>query len=144
VRGARSAPTSLDGAVLRGICSTATGKKISAIVERTVRPVAASSGCVWGSPLDDASTALVTITLMATHGAFDYEFATSSKQRRACMADAPYSVGTRVRTADRQGQEACRGRADTYVFVATKQLGVSDDRARQMALAIAAAANASP
>jgi hypothetical protein len=132
-------------------CSTANGKQISAIVGRTVRPVASSSGCVWGSRLDDASTALVTITLTATHSAFDYQFATSSKQRRVVYGtgyDATYSVGTALWVASGQpivrGKKPVSAQADTYVFVATKKLGVSDDRGRQLALAIAVAANASP
>lgn len=129
-------------------CSTATGPQIAKIVGRKVHPVAVSGGCVWGARLDDPSTALVTITMSASHAAYDTQLVTSVKQHRAVYAstlDSHFRAATAVWVATGQpitkGKSGVTARADTKVVVARTALAVSDDTARRMALAIAAAAN---
>ena len=82
------------------------------------------------------------------HAPYDTQLETSVKQRRAVYGtayDASYDMATAVWIAAgqpiRTGAHAIKARADTYVSVARTDLGVSDDRGRAMALAIARAAN---
>ena len=130
-------------------CANASAAEIKAIIKRTVKPVAVSRGCAWGTRLDDQSTLLVTIVLSDGHTASDTPLVTSAKQRRVVFGsalDSSSRPATKASVAAGQpivrGAKPVRARADTEVVVATQKLGVSDDRARQMAVAIAAAANA--
>ena len=130
-------------------CADATAAEIKAIIQRTVQPVLTSRGCSWGTRLDDDSTVLVKITMSADHGEWDAAMTTSVKQKRVVFADAYLGmVGRSTMASVAAGQPIVRGakpvraRADTVVIVASTSLGVSDDRAREMAVAIAAAANA--
>lgn len=129
-------------------CADASGAEIARIIGRSVKPVVVSTGCAWGTRLDDASTVLVTIRMSAGHTRYDTQLETSIKQRRAVYGtayDASYDQATAVWIAAGQplgtGDHAVKARADTYVVVARTDLGISDDRGRAMALAIAAAAN---
>ena len=131
-------------------CATATAGQVAKIIGRTVQPIATSSGCAWGTRLDDSSTTLVTIRLSADHAAYDTQLVTSVKQRRVVYGsavDAHFRPATALWVATGQpitkGKAGVKARADTQVVVARTTLNVSDDRARSMALAIAAAANAS-
>ena len=130
-------------------CANATAATITAIIHRTVQPVVTSRGCSWGTRLDDESTVLVTITMAADHDAWDANMTTSVKQKRVVFGAGYFSRGGRSTMASVatgqpivRGAKPVRARADTVVIVASESLGVSDDRARQMAVAIAAAANA--
>jgi hypothetical protein len=128
-------------------CSTASGPQIAKIVGRKVQPIAVASGCSWGARLDDPSTTLVAIRMSASHAAYDMQLETSVKQRRVVFSDAldaRYRPATALWVAG--GQPITKGkviaRADTHVVISTKTLDITDDQARRMALAIAAAANA--
>ena len=126
-------------------CADASAAEIKAIIKRTVEPVYTSRGCLWGTRLDDGSTALVSISLQAGHDSWDSVMEASVKQKRVIFGTDYSSVrgiGTRASVAAGQPiNSRLRARADTVVVVAAGPLGVSDDRARQMAVAIAAAAN---
>jgi hypothetical protein len=129
-------------------CANASAAEVARIIGRKVQPVAVTSGCAWGTRLDDASTLLVTIRMSAGHSAFDSKLVTSVKQRRVVYGtgiDAGYRMGTALWVATGQpitkGKSGVTARADTHVVVARTALNISDDRARQLALAIAAAAN---
>jgi hypothetical protein len=129
-------------------CANASAAEVARIIGRKVQPVAVTSGCAWGTRLDDASTLLVTIRMSAGHSAFDSKLVTSVKQRRVVYGsglDAGYHMGTALWVATGQpitkGKSGVTARADTHVVVARAALNISDDRARQLALAIAAAAN---
>jgi hypothetical protein len=129
-------------------CANASAAEIATIIGRTVQPIAVRSGCAWGTRLDDASTTLVTIRMSAGHKAYDMQLATSAKQKRVVYgttSDELYHRATALWVASGQpitkGKSGVVARADTYVMVARTALNISDERARQMALAIAAAAN---
>ena len=86
--------------------------------------------------------------MMEDHAAYDLELSTSVKQQRVVYGGAFDTTYHRATTASiAAGQWIIRGakpvpaRADTVVVVATTKLGISDDKARAMAVAIAAAAN---
>ncbi len=130
-------------------CATATAAQITAVIHRAVKPIAVSRGCAWGTRLDDPSTQLVTITMTDDHAAYDLDLTTSVKQKRVVFGgavDGTYRPATKASVATGQlivrGSKPVRARADTVVVVATTRLVVNDDRARAMAVAIAAAANA--
>lgn len=129
-------------------CANASAAEIKAIIHRTVQPVVTSRGCAWGTRLDDPSTLLVTIVMTADHDSWDRNLTTSVNQKRVVFSgslDSTYRPATQASVAT--GQPIIRGarpvsaRADTVVVVATTKLGISDDRAREMAVKIAAAAN---
>jgi hypothetical protein len=129
-------------------CATATAGQIAKIVGRKVQPIATSSGCAWGTRLDDSWTTLVTIRMPAGHAAYETQLVTSVHQRRVVYGlavDAHFRPATALWVATgrpiTKGNAGVKARADTYVVVARTALNVSDDRARSMALAIAAAAN---
>jgi hypothetical protein len=129
-------------------CANASAAEISKIIGRKVKPIAVSTGCAWGTRLDDASTTLVTIRMSAGHAAYDTQLVTSVKQKRVVFGtafDAGFQPGTALWVATGQpitkGKNGVTARADTHVLMARTALGISDDRARQLALAIAAAAN---
>lgn len=127
-------------------CANATGAQITKIIGHPVKPIAVSRGCAWGTRLDDSSTTLVTIAMSPGHAAYDTQLETSVKQKRVVYGTA-YDVNFRPTTAlwvaSRQPITKGRAaRADTHVVVSRTALKISDDRARQLALAIAAAANA--
>ncbi|WP_457253116.1 nuclease-related domain-containing protein [Pedococcus sp. P5_B7] len=129
-------------------CSDATAAEIKSIIHRTVRPIATRQGCAWGTRLDDATTELVSIVMTDDRAAYDVELATSVKQKRVVFGgayDSTYRPATKASVASGQwiirGAKPVRARADTVVVVATTKLGVSDDKARAMAVAIAAAAS---
>ncbi|WP_344190491.1 nuclease-related domain-containing protein [Pedococcus aerophilus] len=129
-------------------CADASAAEIKAIIKRSVKPVVTSQGCAWGTRLDDPSTVLVTITMAAEHNSWDTNLSTSVRQKRVVFSsgyDSSYRSATTASVATGQpmikGVKPVRARADTVVKVASEALGVSDDRARQMAVAIAAAAN---
>ena len=82
------------------------------------------------------------------HAAYDVELTTSVKQKRVVFGgayDSTYRPATKASVASGQwisrGPKPVRARADTVVVVATTKLGISDDKARAMAVAIAAAAS---
>lgn len=129
-------------------CSDATATEVKKIIHRTVKPVATRQGCAWGTRLDDPSTVLVSIVMTEDHSAFDLELTTSVKQKRVVFggaSDATYRPATKASVAAGQwitrDPVPLRARADTVVVVATTKLGISDDEARAMAVAIAAVAN---
>ena len=129
-------------------CSDATAAEITSIIHRTVKPIATRQGCAWGTRLDDSTTELVSIVMTEDHPASDLELTTSVKQKRVVYGgalDSTYRPATKASVASGQwiirGARPVRARADTVVVVATTKLRVSDDTARAMAVAIAAAAN---
>ncbi len=129
-------------------CATATASQIKAIIKRSVQPVAVSTGCAWGTRLDDESTVLVTIVMTPDHAPYDTALATSAKQRRVVFGtslDSTFLPATKASVARgrpvTRGSSGIKARADTVVVVSTRKLGISDDRGRQLAVAIAAAAN---
>jgi hypothetical protein len=129
-------------------CANASPAEIAKIIGHRVQPIAVSRGCAWGTRLDDASTTLVTIRMSAGHAAYETQLVTSEKQKRVVYGtgfDAAFNPGTALWVATGQpitkGKAGITARSDTYVVIARRALNVSDDRARQMALAIAAAAN---
>ena len=129
-------------------CSDATAAEIKSIIHRTVKPIATRQGCAWGTRLDDAGTELVSIVMTDDHAAYDVELTTSVKQKRVVFGgayDSTYRPATKASVASGQwisrGPKPVRARADTVVVVATTKLGISDDKARAMAVAIAAAAS---
>ncbi|WP_082552822.1 nuclease-related domain-containing protein [Phycicoccus sp. Root101] len=129
-------------------CADASAAEVKAVIHRTVHPVVTSQGCAWGTRLDDPSTVLVTINVFSSHEAWDTNLATSAKQKRVVFSggyDAAYRPATTVTVAAGQpilqGSKPVRARSDIVVKVATDKLGISDDRARAMAVAIAARAN---
>jgi hypothetical protein len=147
---AAASPSKTPVAVRPPDCATATAGQIAKIVGRNVQPISTSSGCSWGTRLDDSSTTLVTIRLSAGHAAYDTQLVTSVKQRRVVYGsavDAHFRPATALWVATGQpitkGKAGVKARADTHIVVARTTLNVSDDRARRMALAIAAAANVS-
>ena len=116
------------------------------ILGRNVKPVVTSSGCAWGTRLDDPSTLLVSIRLSADHNAFDTQLETSVKQRRVVYGTAygpAYKPATALWVATGQPIATTRGTvkalADTHLVISTTELGLTDDQARRKALAIAAA-----
>ena len=130
------------------VCSSASRTQVSKIVGRPVQPVAVRTGCAWGTRLDDPATTVVTISVSTEHTAYDYELEASRTQRRVVYGsrlDAAYRPGTALWVATGQpikhSKSTSLARADTQVMVSREALGVSDDRARAMALAIAAAVN---
>ena len=130
-------------------CTRVTAAEVTAALRRTVRPIATSIGCTWGCALDDPATTLVTIQMSASHAAYDTQLETSVKQHRVVYGtgyDGNFHLGTALWVAAGEpigvGPARVIAKADTYVVVATTALGVSDDRARVMALAIASAATA--
>lgn len=129
-------------------CANASAAEIKAIIHRSVQPVVTRQGCAWGTRLDDQSTVLVTIVMTPDHSAFDTNLTTSVAQKRVVFGssyDTSYRPATQASVATGQpivrGTKSVRARADTVVVVATTKLGVTDDRAREMAVRIAAAAN---
>lgn len=130
-------------------CANASAAEIAKVIGRKVQPIAVPHGCAWGTRLDDASTTLVTIRMSAGHAAYDMQLVTSEKQKRVVYGtgyDERFRPATQLWVASGQlitkGKSGVKARADTQVVVATTALNVSDDRGRQMARAIAAAANA--
>ncbi|MFC8502489.1 nuclease-related domain-containing protein [Pedococcus sp. NPDC057267] len=129
-------------------CANASASEVAKILGRKVQPVAVYSGCAWGTRLDDASTTLVIIQLPAEPGIYRTQLTTSVKQKRVVFGiapDAKFRPAAALWVASGQpitiGKPGLTARADTYVVVSRSALGISDDRARQIAVAIAAAAN---
>ena len=129
-------------------CANASAAEIWAIIKRSVQPEVTIRGCAWGTRLDDPSTVLVSITMAAEHDSWDTNLTTSVRQNRVVFSggyDNSYQSATIASVATGQpivrGARPVRARADTVVKVASEALGVSDDRARQMAVLIAAKAN---
>ena len=107
-----------------------------------------SSGCAWGTRLDDPSTVLVTIRMSADHSSYGTQLETSVKQRRVVYGTAygpRYRPGTALWVATSQpistGSGHVKALADTHIVVSTTELGLTDDQARRKALAIAVALN---
>ncbi len=132
-------------------CARVSQAEVRRIVGRSVHPVAISSGCAWGTRLDDLATVLVSIRMSAGHPAYDLQLATSVKQHRVVYGTAlmpTYAVGTGLWVATGQpigrGPSRVLARADTTVVVAADRLKVSDDRGRALALALAQEANRAP
>ena len=129
-------------------CTSLTQAQLTSILGRTVKPVATSSGCAWGTRLDDPTTVVVSIRTSARHAAYDMQLVTSVTQRRVVYGTA-YDPHGRPATAlwVAAGEPVGTGAglvtalADTHVVVSTTMLKVTDDRARAMALAIAEAVN---
>ena len=129
-------------------CANASAAEVAKILGRKVQPIAVYSGCAWGTRLDDASTTLVTIRLPADQAIYRTQLTTSVKQKRVVFGGAPdanFRPATALWVATGQpitkGKSGIKARADTHVVVSRSALNISDDRARQLALAIAAAAN---
>lgn len=129
-------------------CARATGAEIAKVLGRKVQPVVVSSGCAWGTRLDDASTVLVTIRMSADHRSYDTQLEASLKQRRVVYGTAygpRYRPATALWVATGQpistGSGHVKAPADTHIVVSTTELGLTDDQARRKALAIAAALN---
>jgi hypothetical protein len=129
-------------------CGNASRAEVSKIVGRAVQPIAVRTGCAWGTRLDDPTTTVVSIVVSAEHAAYDFELETSRIQRRVVYGgsyDSNLRRATYLWVATGQpiklGKSTMKARADTRVGVSREALGVSDDRARVMTLAIAAAVN---
>ena len=127
-------------------CARATGAEVAKVLGRKVQPVFVSSGCAWGTRLDDSSTVLVTIRMSADHNSFDTQLEASLKQRRVVYGTAygpAYRPATALWVATGQPISTGRGHAkalaDTHIVISTTELGLTDDQARRKALAIAAA-----
>lgn len=128
-------------------CSRATGAEISAVLGRRVQPVVSSTGCQWGTRIDDPSTTLVTIQMSAGHASYETQLETSVKQHRVVYGssyDAHFRPATTLWVAT--GQPIGAGKrplavADMKVTVAKEQLELTDDQARALAERIALAAN---
>lgn len=128
-------------------CARVTGPEVAKILGRKVQPIAVSTGCAWGTRLDDDSTTLVSIRMYLRGAIYDSKFETSIKQRRAVFG-AVHDIGYRPATATwvatgqpiRTGDGRATAGADTYVVVSTEELGLTDDQARARALSIAMAA----
>jgi hypothetical protein len=129
-------------------CARATGGEIAKVLGRKVQPVMVSSGCAWGTRLDDPSTILVSIRMSAGHKSWDSQLVTSEKQRRVVYGaayDSSFKPATALWVATGQPVGTAGGHvkalADTHIVVSTSKLGLTDDQARRKALAIAAALN---
>lgn len=128
-------------------CARVTGPEVAKILGRKVQRIAVSTGCAWGTRLDDDSTTLVSIRMYLRGAIYDSKFETSIKQRRAVFG-AVHDLGYRPATATwvatgqpiRTGDGRATAGADTYVVVSTEKLGLTDDQARARALSIAMAA----
>ena len=136
------------GALAPTDCARVTAAEVTAALRRTVQPIASTVGCAWGTRLDDPTTTLVTIQMTASHAAYETQLETSVKQRRVVFGtgvDANFRPGTALWVAAGQpigsGKSRVTAGADTHIVVATAALGLSDDRGRAIALAIAASAN---
>jgi hypothetical protein len=127
-------------------CASATAAEVTKVLGRKVQPVMVSSGCAWGTRLDDPSTILVSIRMSAGHKSWDSQLVTSEQQRRVVYGTAygpRYRPATALWVATGQPISTSKGRvkalADTHVVISTTELGLTDDQARRKALAIAAA-----
>ena len=131
-------------------CSRVTPSQIATILGRTVQPVVTSSGCAWGTRLDDPSTILVSLLMSTSHSASDTQLVASAAQHRVVYGtsvDLALQPATELWVAGGQpigtGATQVTALADTTVVVSTAALGLGDDQARAVALAVAGAANAS-
>lgn len=129
-------------------CARVTGAQITKILGRKVLPVATSTGCAWGTRLDDPTTVVVSIGMSASHPAYATQLETSVKQHRVVYGKGTtpsFTQGTALWVAAGQpigqGMSQVTAQADTTVVVAATTLKVSDDKARALALAVATAAN---
>jgi hypothetical protein len=129
-------------------CARASGAKIAHIIGRRIYPVAVTTGCAWGTRLDDPSTVVVSITMTADHSPFEYQFETSARQDRVVYGegyDARYRPATTLWVARGArlvaGRQGARAVANIRVIVAGASLSLGEDQARRKALAIALAAN---
>ncbi|KGN30524.1 hypothetical protein N802_06825 [Knoellia sinensis KCTC 19936] len=129
-------------------CGNLTAAQVGKIVRRTVKPVAVSGSCAWGTRLDDPDTILVTLQT-AERAALGSKFDTSAAQRRTVFGSAYVNWKPATGLWVAVGQPIGTGKRPfvatraTHVAIATQELKVSDDRARAMATSIAVAANAS-
>ncbi len=129
-------------------CNAVTGAQIAAALGRAVQPVATTTGCAWGTRIDDPSTVLVRIETYAVGEAYDARFQTSREQQRVVYGtdtDAGSGPATALWVAGGEpmgvGSDATTALGDTHVVVSRQLLGASDKQARLMALAIAQAVN---
>ncbi len=129
-------------------CARLTGAQVTKILGHAVKPVATSTGCTWGTRLDDPTTVLVSIRTQPRHAAYEMQLETSAKQHRVVYGravDLAFRPATALWVAAgqpiRTGKNRVAALADTNVVVSTTTLRVSDDKARAIALALAAAAN---
>jgi hypothetical protein len=140
-----SAPKPVVPAFAPTDCASATAAEVTKVLGRKVQPVMVSSGCAWGTRLDDPSTILVSIRMSAGHKSWDSQLVTSEQQRRVVYGTA-YGPRSRPATAlwVATGQPISTGTgrvkalADTHVIISTTELGLTDDQARRKALSIAA------
>ena len=128
-------------------CAGLSAAQVGNIVGRTVRPIATTGSCAWGARLDDARTTLVEVRTMAKHAAYERNYVISESQRRTVFGAAylHYTSGTALWVAAGQpigmGKKPVTARLAIHVAVATKELKVSDDRARNLTTSIAVAVN---
>lgn len=129
-------------------CNRLTPTEIGTMIGRTVQPIATASGCAWGTRLDDPTTVLVTVNLSGGQAGSATQLAASAAQHRVVYGtavDLAQRPATGLWVADGQpvgsGVEALTARADTEVVVSRAALGISDEAARTMALAVAQATN---
>jgi hypothetical protein len=127
-------------------CARATGAEVAKVLGRKVQPIAVSTGCAWGTRLDDPSTVLVTIRMSLSGSVYESKFQTSEKQQRVVYGtayDSNFKPATALWVATGQpvstGKGYVKAAADTHVVVSTSKLGLTDDQARRKALAIAVA-----
>ena len=132
-------------------CAGLTAAQVGAIVGRKVQPVATRQGCMWGTRLDEPSTAVVSLLTQSEYRPHEYQYVSSAGQRRVVYGSAydnDYDPATSLWVAAGQPiigkQKTVIARTNTQVIVSTEDLDTTDERARWMARAIAMAVNASP
>ncbi|CAN7479330.1 NERD domain-containing protein [Knoellia sp. LjRoot47] len=152
VKGSAAKPRATSAPVVpASTCSGLTAAQVGDIVGRTVHPVATRAGCSWGTRLDDPSTVVLTLQTQAEYRPSDFQFVSSASQRRVVYGmayDNTWDSATALWVATGQPivgkQTTVTARTNTHVVVSSKDLKVTDERARWMARAIAMGVNATP
>ncbi|GAA4124009.1 hypothetical protein GCM10022415_29710 [Knoellia locipacati] len=152
VKGSAAKPRSTSAPVVpASTCSGLTAAQVGDIVGRTVHPVATRAGCSWGTRLDDPSTVVLTLQTQAEYRPSDFQFVSSASQRRVVYGtayDNTWDSATGLWVATGQPivgkQTTVTARTNTHVVVSSKDLKITDERARWMARAIAMGVNATP
>jgi len=132
-------------------CAQLTTGAVSKIVGRNVHPIAVHNGCAWGTRLDDPSTTVVEVRTQDGFAQTETNYVTFAAQKRVVYgsaSDAVYRPATGLWVTAGQtitgGKKPLVARTETHIVVSKAGLKVSDDKARTMALAVAAAVNTPP